>query len=141
NASRRLAAMAACAIAWLVLGVSTAVAAEPARGVILISQSADPLIDEALIRARGELAGVGLETSVLIADEETLRSIPSFGAEVYGVLAFERDERHVRIRAYSPDSESPLLQEVDTHKPNVNAEVVAIRAVETLRAALLEYTR
>jgi len=141
NAARKLAALAGCAIACFVLCAPRAFAAEPARVVILRSQGADPLIDEALIRARGELAGVGFETSVLVADQETLREIPSFGMEVYGVLAFERDERWVRIRAYSPDSPSPLLQEIDTQKPNVNAEVVAIRAVETLRAALLEYAR
>jgi hypothetical protein len=133
--------LAAWLIASFALGASMAFAAEPARVVILRSQAPDPLIDEAVIRTRGELTGVGLEAGVLFADDETLRQIPSFGAEIYGVLAFERDERYVRIRAYSPGSDAPLVQDVDTQKANVNAEVVAVRAVETLRAALLEFTK
>src|SRR5262245_26595020 len=138
DARSRLAALAACLLIGLCLLSRTLLAAEPARVVILKSQAADPLTDEALIRARGELSGIGLETSVLTADDETLRRIPSFGTDVYGVVAFERYEQRIQIRAYSPGSQLPIVQDIDTQKPGVNAEVVAVRAVETLRAALLE---
>lgn len=140
SALQRLALALTCAIVTLLCPVF-AHAAEPARIVILRSQAADPLIDEALIRTRGELTGFGLESSVLHAEPDTLEHLPSFGADVYGVLLLARSERGVEIRAYSPGSTQPLVQEIDPQKPGVNAEVVAVRAVETLRAALLEYAQ
>ncbi len=116
-------------------------AAAPARVLVFRPEPSSPVLDEALVRVRGELGAVGLLVE-LRPLEEAQRSDGSFaGQGTYGVLVLEHAGDVVRIRAYGPDTASPVEQQVDSSDPHVDAEVVAVRAVETLRAVMLEYAR
>jgi hypothetical protein len=125
----------------VVLFVSArAEAAQPARVLVFRADPPSPVLEEALLRVRGELAAVGLLVEVRPI-EEAPRGDTSVAQGTYGVLVLDQSANLVRIRAYSPDSAVPVEQQVDSTDPHVDPEVIAVRAVETLRAVMLEYAR
>jgi hypothetical protein len=108
--------------------------------LVFRAEPPSPVLEEALLRVRGELAAVGLLVEVRPI-EEAPRGDASAVQGTYGVLVLDQSANLVRIRAYSPDSAVPVEQQVDSTDPHVDPEVIAVRAVETLRAVMLEYAR
>jgi hypothetical protein len=110
---------------------------EGARVVLVHPEKTTPLIEEALIRTRAELLAVGLEVSV-----SKVHGVEAGGeSDEYGVLELTLVGRAIRIQALSPDRAHEYTQLVDPSLPSVDAEVVAIRAVEALRAMMASYAR
>lgn len=98
------------------------------------------LLEEALIRARAEVTAAGLTVigpreQVSGADDSPWRDNP----DVYGRLSFEQFGSVIRIEALSPGLSEPVVQNIDSEAPGVDAEVIAVRAVEALRAAMVQY--
>jgi hypothetical protein len=120
--------------------VAPARGAWPARVVVLHGES-DAVVNEALVRVRGELAAVGLVVEVAEVARPAAAEPPALADDVYGALVFEQRGTRVRIKAYGPGSSVAVEQEVDLSDPSLDAEVLAVRAVEALRAAMLEYAR
>lgn len=114
------------------LAASRSAEAEPQRVSIHVPARADPLLDEALVRVRGELGAMGLEAEVRSGEPGETRAAEGIG----GTLIVERDGAWIRIRALGPASAAPAVQELDTRRADVSAEVVAVRAVEALRAVM-----
>lgn len=115
--------------------------AAPPRVLVFRPDPPSSVLEEALVRVRGELAAVGLVVEVRPLDEAPRNERSVTGQGTYGGLVLDQSGPLVRIRAYSPDSAVPVEQQVDSSDANVDAEVVAVRAVETLRAVMLEYAR
>jgi hypothetical protein len=116
-------------------------AAEPVRVVVIRPEPSGPLLDEALIRIRGELSAVGLGVEIRTPDPETPEGEPTFGPLDYGIVELRTTESQIEIRAHAPGLDSPVVQSADPHHPGINAEVIAIRTVEALRAAMIQYAR
>jgi hypothetical protein len=109
--------------------------AEPQRVAIQVPARADALLDEALVRVRGELFAMGL-TAEVRSGEANAPAGSLLAQDVGGTLIVERDGAWIRIRAFGPASTAPAVQELDTRRADVSAEVVAVRAVEALRAVM-----
>ena len=116
-------------------------AADPVRVVVIRPEPSGPLLDEALIRIRGELSAVGLGVEIRAPDPETPEGEPTFGPLDYGIVELRATESQIEIRAHAPGLDSPVVQTADPHHPGINAEVIAIRTVEALRAAMIQYAR
>src|SRR5690606_40882988 len=101
----------------------------------------DPLIDEALIRISGELAAVGLRVEIRppgsVSDEELV----PLDAGDYGAIVLSQQRSRIDIRAYARGLETPVSQSAQRNHPGMDAEVVAVPAVEALRAAMIQYAR
>jgi hypothetical protein len=97
------------------------------------------LLGEALVHVRGEFGGVGLSVQVIITAPEQQDYRPSLVADTYGALVFEEQPGVLILRAYHPESREPITQRLRTNDGSVTPHVAAIRAVETLRAALQQY--
>ncbi len=115
-------------------------AAQVARVLIALPPQSDALVAEALIRIRGELSAVGLRVELKSPGSQPATE-PEFGSADYGVLVLERNGELIEIHAFAPGLDSPVIQTADTRQPGINAEVVAVRAVEALRAAMVQYAR
>lgn len=133
---------------WLAV-VAVARAAEPARVLLVAPSDASNLVNEALVRAQGELFAVGL-ASARTADVPTdtpegspdaSSGAPRLPTDVYGLLVLEQREGVIIIHAWAPHATASLDARVDLTTPGVTAEVVAVKAVETLRAAMLQFAR
>jgi hypothetical protein len=111
-----------------------------ARVVLATAENASPLLREAVVRARGELAAVGLAADVELvsAHRSAARELPS---DVYGMLELEQRGGLLVIRAWAPRATHPLEARIELQSPAATAEVIAVRAVETLRAAMLEFAQ
>ncbi|MFZ5890933.1 MAG: hypothetical protein ACOY0T_07775 [Myxococcota bacterium] len=107
--------------------------------LIEVAEGVDPVLDEALNRVRGELSAVGLAADVRLLHGTA--SEPTLEAGVEGALSIVRDGSTIRIRAYGPLSRTPVVQELDARAAEVTAEVVAVRAVEALRAVTLAFKK
>jgi hypothetical protein len=138
------------------------------RVVVLRSNDSQAILEEALVRISAELRAVGFDVelarlatneTVVLADAgaagpagaEGSRSTESGGSSVRGEtpsveevrgprLELEAKGDAVEIRAYSGGEAAPLVQLIELSLVE-NAEVIAIRAVELLRAALLQSLR
>lgn len=124
----------------LTVAPALALAALSGRVLIVTSGPASTLLDEGLVRVRGELAAMGLGTEVR-AESGPPPKHEEVSPEFQGALVFERFGDWLRIQAWNPSTPMPVTQWIDASDPAVDAEVVAIRAVEALRAALLPYLR
>jgi hypothetical protein len=105
--------------------------------VVITDPKPMPVLSDALIRVRGELSAAGLQAEL----RERKSSDPSEykpDPGVYGVLAFEQLGPVILIHAFGPAAHTPITESVDTQSSAVNAEVLAVRAVETLRAAMVQ---
>jgi hypothetical protein len=105
--------------------------------LIEMPDAPDPVLDEALNRVRGELSAVGLGADVRLFHGAAAE--PTLDSGVEGALAIERDGSVIRVRAWGPLSPAPIVQELDARASDVTAEVVAVRAVEALRAVMLAF--
>jgi hypothetical protein len=118
--------------------------AEPAaaaRVVVATSPNASPLLSEAVVRAQGELAAVGLAADVELVTERRLSGPRGLPSNVYGLLELEQRGDMLMIRAWAPRAVHPIEARVDLRSTSATAEVIAVRAVETLRAAMLEFAQ
>lgn len=100
---------------------------------------ADELIDEAVIRVLGELTAVGLDVELVQRSAEAPRTLPPLPEGTFGLIAFRRSAAEMVVDIWSPEGGAPYSFRVDVRQPSVSAEVVAVRAVEALRAKWLEY--
>ena len=114
-------------------------AASAVRVVVGAPVDASALLKEALVRAQGELAAVGLRADVEIIDDAG--SAPPLPSDVYGLLALEQRVDMIVIQAWAPRAQRPITARVELTAPGVTAEVIAVRAVETLRAAMLQFAQ
>jgi hypothetical protein len=115
--------------------------ADPVRVIVIRPEPSGQLLDEALIRIRGELSAVGLGVEIRAPDPEDPEGEPTFGPLDYGVVELRTTDSLIEIRAHAPGLDSPVVQSADPQHPGINAEVIAIRTVEALRAAMIQYAR
>jgi hypothetical protein len=100
----------------------------------------DPFLDETVIRTIGELNALGFDVRVI--QRPLGAASGSSGADRLDpapLLVFLREGRTLLIEALCPDCTSPIRQVIDLVNHEVSPEVVAVRAVEALRASLIEY--
>jgi hypothetical protein len=111
-----------------------------ARVVVSAPSDAPALLQEALVRAQGELSAVGLGAEIQRRGPQGSPA-PRLDSDVYGLLELEERGRWLFIHAWAPHAEQAVDARVDLAGAGVTAEVIAVRAVETLRAAMLEFAR
>ena len=103
--------------------------------VIVSSNIADARLTRALVLIRGELSALGLEVQVRAAEAA---DAPLSAAESSSErLTLEVKEGVIVVRVFTAKADAPLVESVDLDGPEVSAEVIAVRAVEALRAARL----
>jgi hypothetical protein len=101
----------------------------------------EPPVHEAVLRIQAELQAVGFKVKLAqyagIGSPTAAASI----AQPVGRLLLVRSGNTVQILAQSAFLDAPLTQQVDLSRTSTTAEVLAIRAVEVLRAALVQSLR
>ncbi|HEY3256735.1 MAG TPA: hypothetical protein VGJ91_22415 [Polyangiaceae bacterium] len=120
-----LAQLAFAATGWGSDGTST---------VIVSSNTADARMTRALVLIRGELSALGLDVQVRVADATDPTSA---GEPTSERLSLDVREGVIVVRVFAAKAEAPLVESVDLDGPEVTPEVIAVRAVEALRAARL----
>jgi hypothetical protein len=126
-----------CAAAGL---LAQLVIAAPSRGsaspttVIVSSNMSDARLTRALVLIRGELSALGLDVQVRGAEGPDAAAATETTSER---LSFELKEGAIVVRVFAAGAQTPLVESVDLDGPDVTAEVIAVRAVEALRAARL----
>ena len=114
--------------------------AEAPRVVVMAPSDASALLKESLVRAQGELSAVGLGADVeLLTGEQSETHGSALRPGVYGVLELEQRGTLLVIHAWAPGATESLNARVNLAAPGVTSEVIAVRAVETLRAAMLQF--
>jgi hypothetical protein len=115
--------------------------AQAPRVVVTAPSDASALLKESLVRAQGELSAVGLGADVeLLPTEPGVARKPAGLREgVYGRLELEQRGSVLWIHAWAPGAAESLDARVNLAGPGVTSEVIAVRAVETLRAAMLQF--
>lgn len=112
--------------------LSVTFSADAAEVEVCAPDSAPEVIQEALVRVRAELRAAGFSVE------------PSTCGQVavdVGRIEFTPRESNVEIRATSIVSGGTMIQHADLRQPAMSAEVIAVRAVEALRAVLLQSLR
>lgn len=112
----------------------------PAEEVVQIRIAAPviPIVDEARVRIQAELRSVGFVVDHCDEGEEKRRTCDvAAGA---GFIDMAQDGSAVNL-AVSSGGEAPLSQRIDLDRHATTAELIAIRAVEMLRAAMLQSLR
>ena len=128
----------ACALCLLAL-LGRARAETEARVVVISTVAPDARLARVLRLIRGELAGLGLDAE--LREEAAPASVLAAPPGAYGALVIEASEGAVSVRAFAPGETKPVVESIDLDSAGVDAEVVAVRAVETLRAALLPFAQ
>ena len=105
-------------------------ASESQNVVIVSADASDDRLARALVLIRGELSA--LDVQVRVAEPTAAPS--STESER---LTLDVKDGLVVLRAFAPGAPTPLVESVEPDGPEVNAEVIAVRAVEVLRAARL----
>jgi len=114
--------------------------AAPPRVLVTAPADASVLLKESLVRAQGELSAVGLGADVeLLPSAPRVAHTPPGLRDVYGLLELEQHGSLISIHAWAPGATESLDARVDLAGPGVTSEVIAVRAVETLRAAMLQF--
>ena len=103
--------------------------------VIVSSNTSDARLTRALVLIRGELSALGLEVQVHVA--EAADAPPSAAESTSERVSLDVKEGLIVVRVFAPGASAPLVESVDLDGPEVTAEVIAVRAVEALRAARL----
>ncbi len=129
----------AFAIALAVLVRVLSAAAQESRVLLVYPEVPSPLLREALVHVRGEFGSVGLSVKVITTRPDGQDLKPQLEEGEYGALVFEERPGVLIMRAYHPGSPRPITQRLFTRDGRITAHVAAVRAVETLRAALQEY--
>ncbi|WP_438032468.1 hypothetical protein [Sorangium sp. So ce204] len=136
------------ALTLLLCAASPAASGEPARVVLVRPGAADPSISEALIRIRGELVADGFDVEVLDA-AQSAASAPrptmddagqQAGSAALIGLFLAPDGQAAELWVVDPRTHETLVRRIDTRgeaREHI-VEVLAVRAVELLRASLLE---
>lgn len=120
-------------IVGLVLVVSTSPRVAHAADVeVCAEMPTTELVDEALVRVRAELTAAGFSVEPAPCGE-----VP---AEV-GRIEFVLQAQRLEISASSLASNSTMIQVADLNHVAITPEVIAVRAVESLRAVLLQSLR
>lgn len=111
------------------------------RVVVTAPNDASVLLKESLVRAQGELSAVGLGADVELLPNEhgAARTANGLRDGVYGLLELEQRGSVIWIHAWAPGAAESLDARVDLAGTGVTSEVIAVRAVETLRAAMLQF--
>ncbi|WP_437945527.1 hypothetical protein WME98_32070 [Sorangium sp. So ce296] len=134
------------ALALLLCAASPAASAEPARVVLVRPSAADPSISEALIRIHGELVADGFDVE-LLGSQSASAPRPAMddaeqlaGSAALIGLFLAPDGQAAELWVVDPRTDKTLVRRIDTRgeAPEHIAEVLAVRAVELLRASLLE---
>jgi hypothetical protein len=133
---RALLRRVASVFVWLAWA-SHASASAPPRVIVVARAPREARIERALLLIRGELAGVGLSAEIRDVAPE---SVP-VSSGVYGLVSLEEQGTVTEIRAFAPGDPKPIVASVDSADADVDAEVIAVRAVETLRAAVLQFAQ
>jgi hypothetical protein len=103
--------------------------------VIVSSSTSDARLARALVLIRGELSALGLD--VQIRSTDAADGAPSAPEPTGERLSLDVKEGVVVVRVFAAGAQAPLVESVDLDGPEVTAEVIAVRAVEALRAARL----
>jgi hypothetical protein len=128
----------ASGVALLALASNARASSGAAPRVVVVAQPPrDARLERALLLIRGELAGVGLSAEILDAEPESA----DVAEGSYGLVSLEEQGTVTRIRAFAPGDPKPIVTSVDAAEAGVDAEVIAVRAVETLRAAVLQFAQ
>jgi len=123
------------------LAFASPLRAQAPRVVVTAPSDASALLKESLVRAQGELSAVGLGADVELSPTGPGLPPATSGLRegIYGRLALEQRGSVVWIHAWAPGAAEPLEARVNLTGPDVTSEVIAVRAVETLRAAMLQF--
>jgi hypothetical protein len=123
------------------LAIAVPAHAQAPRVIVTAPSDASALLKESLVRAQGELSAVGLGADVeLLPPDSSGRGAPAGLREgVYGRLELEQRGSLLWIHAWAPGAAESLDARVNLAGPGVTSEVIAVRAVETLRAAMLQF--
>ncbi|WP_437586926.1 hypothetical protein [Sorangium sp. So ce1000] len=142
----RFAQALAGALTLFLCAASPAASGEPARVVLVRPGAADPSISEALIRIRGELVADGFDVEVLDAQSASApRPTMDDAGQQAGSAALiglflAPDGQAAELWVVDPRTHETLVRRIDTRgeaREHI-VEVLAVRAVELLRASLLE---
>jgi hypothetical protein len=124
-----------------VVALAVPAQAQVPRVVVTAPSDASALLEESLVRAQGELSAVGLGAEVELGPSR--HGPPRRGVRlregVYGLLELEQRGTSLWIHAWAPGASAPIDARVDLAGSGVTSEVIAVRAVETLRAAMLQF--
>ncbi|XXY21617.1 hypothetical protein WME88_18545 [Sorangium sp. So ce216] len=134
------------ALTLLLCAASPAASGEPARVVLVQPGADDPSISEALIRIRGELVADGFDVELLDAQSASApRPAMDDAGQQAGSAALiglflAPDGQAAELWVVDPRTNKTLVRRIDTRgeAPEHIAELLAVRAVELLRASLLE---
>jgi len=103
--------------------------------VIVATNPSDPRLARALVLLKGELSALGVDVQ---ARSTEAVDAPGAAAEIASErLSLDVKDGTVVVRVFAAGATVPLVESVDLDGPEVTAEVVAVRAVEALRAARL----
>jgi len=102
--------------------------------VVVSSNISDARLPRALVLIRGELSAVGLDLQVRAADA---LDTPSPSDSTSERLTLDIKDGSIVVRVFAAGAQTPLVESVDPDGPEVSGEVIAVRAVEALRAARL----
>lgn len=130
----------------LVLVVTISLAETASASTVILLRPANPrgIASEALVRVHGELISAGYDIEFATADEDVASSLQRFaaGPGVDAVVAILGDDAPEEIEVWIVDKRTgrPVVKRTpyqpgDEERP---VEVLAIRAIELLRASLLE---
>lgn len=99
----------------------------------------DALIEEAVVRAMGELSALGFDVEVLRRRTTSgdVGSAPALDPGTEGALVFARNGDQVVVSAWVSNGRHAFVQSFDETDPNTSAEVIAVSAVEALRGILI----
>lgn len=134
------------ALTLLLCAASPAASGEPARVVLVRPGAADPSITEALIRIRGELVADGFDVELLDAQSASApRPTMDDAGQQAGSAALiglflAPDGQAAELWVVDPRTNETLVRRIDTRgeaREHI-VEVLAVRAVELLRASLVE---
>ncbi|HYQ41878.1 MAG TPA: hypothetical protein VER11_07915 [Polyangiaceae bacterium] len=128
---RRFGCASATLIAHLAFAAAALAVDQPST-VIVTSNTSDARLTRALVLIRGELSAVGLDLQVR-GPEET----PAVPDTTNDRLSIDVKDGSIVVRVFAAGAQAPLVESVDLDGPEVSAEVIAVRAVEALRAARL----
>lgn len=124
------------------VALAPAARAQAPRVVVAGPSDASALLQESLVRVQGELSAVGLGADVeLFATTRAAQRTQPLRKGVYGALELEQRASVLLIRAWAPGANASVDARVDLTAPGVTSEVIAVRAVETLRAAMLQFAQ
>jgi len=124
-----------CRTATLLASLAFSAAAlgnDPKATVGVSTNSADARVSRALVLIRGELNALGLELQVQPPAETSGAHDSS-----HDRLTLDVKDGTLVVRVFAAGAQAVLVESVDLDGPQLTAEVIAVRAVEALRAARL----